>query len=114
MEKKPIQIDSDLYKEVREFCDQNGLRLIDFVEDALAQAIAFEETLDASRKAEKIIREATDDMRQTYRRGFHLGIAAGLFAAQGKLGSSINSTPTELSYKNEPNKVVGPQLEIFD
>jgi len=87
---------------------------IDFIEDALKQAIAIEETLDTLRKAERIIRGATNDMRQTYRRGFHLGIAAGLFAAQGKLGSSINSTPSELSYKNEPNKVVGPQLEIFD
>lgn len=115
MDKEHIQIDPDLYLGVREFCDKSGLRFIDFVEDALEQAIAFEETWDASHKAKKIISRATDDMRQTFRRGFHLGFVTGVFAGQGKLGSSINSTPSELSYKNELNKVVtGPQLELFD
>lgn len=115
MEKTHIQIDPDLYAELREYCDSCGIRFVDFVEDSLEQAITFEEILDKSEKADQIFNQATKNMQRAFRHGFHVGFVAGVFMAQGLLGSSKDCTPAELSYKNDPNKVVtGAQLSLFD
>jgi len=114
-EKVNIQIDPDLHAELRDYCDRCGIRFIDFVEDALEQAIRFEEILDKSEKADQVLNQATKNMQRSFRHGFHVGLVAGVFMAQGRLGSSKDSTPSELSYRNEPNKVVtGSQLSLFD
>jgi len=115
MEKANIPIDPDLYAELRAYCDSCGIRFMDFVEDALEQAIRFEEILDKSEKADQVLNQATKNMQRSFRHGFHVGLVAGVFMAQGRLGSSQDSTPSELSYRNEPNKVVsGSQLSLFD
>ena len=115
MEKVNIQIDPDLHAELRDYCDRCGIRFIDFVENALEQAIKFEEILDKSEKADQILNQATKNMQRSFRHGFHVGLVAGVFMAQGRLGCSKDSTPSELSYKNEPNKVVtGSQLPLFE
>ena len=115
MEKANIPIDPDLHAELRAYCDSCGIRFIDFVEDALEQAIRFEEILDKSEKADQVLNQATKDMQRSFRHGFHVGLVAGVFLAQGRLGSSKDSTPSELSYRNEPNKVVtGSQLSLFE
>ncbi len=110
-----IPIDSELHAELRDYCDRRGIRFVDFVEDALVQGIAIEEILEKSEKADQALSRATEDRRQSFRRGFHVGVVAGVFAAQGKLGLSRDCTPTELSFRNDPNKVVsGSQLLLFD
>jgi hypothetical protein len=115
MEKANIPIDPDLHAELRAYCDRCGIRFIDFVEDALEQAIRFEEILDKSEKADQVLNQATKNMQRSFRHGFHVGLVAGVFMAQGRLGSSKDSTPSELSYRNEPNKVVtGSQLSLFE
>ncbi len=115
MEKENILIDPDLHAELREYCDSCGIRFVDFVEDALEQATAFEEILDKSEKADQVLNQAAKDMRRSFRHGFHVGFVAGVFMAQGRLGSSKDCTPSELYYRNEPNKVVtGPQLSLFE
>jgi hypothetical protein len=115
MEKANIPIDPDLHAELRDYCDRCGIRFIDFVEDALEQAIRFEEILDKSEKADQVLSQATKNMQRSFRHGFHVGLVAGVFLAQGRLGSSKDSTPSELSYRNEPNKVVtGSQLSLFE
>ena len=62
MEKAHIQIDPNLHAELREYCSICGIRFIDFVEDALEQAITFEEILDKSEKADHVLNQATQDM----------------------------------------------------
>ena len=115
MEKTYIQIDPDLHAELRGYCDSSGIRFVDFVEDALEQAIAFEEILDKSEKADQVLKRATEDRRQSFRHGFHVGLVAGALMAQGRLGASKDCTPAKLSYKYEPHKVVtGTQLSLFD
>jgi hypothetical protein len=115
MEKANIPIDPDLHAELRAYCDHCGIRFIDFIQDALEQAIRFEEILDKSEKADQVLNQATKNMQRSFRHGFHVGLVAGVFMAQGRLGSSKDSTPSELSYRNEPNKVVtGSQLSLFE
>lgn len=115
MDKAHIQIDPDLYAELRVYCDSRGIRFVDFVQDALEQAISFEEILDKSEKADQVLNQATNNMQRSFRHGFHVGLVAGVFLAQGRLGASKDSTPSEVSYRNEPNKVVtGSQLPLFD
>ena len=115
LEKANIPIDPDLLNEPRAYSDSCGIRFIDFIEDALEQAIKFEEILDKSEKADQVLCQATKDMQRSFRHGFHVGLVAGVFTDQIKLGSSKDCTPPELSYRNEPNKVVtGTQLFLFD
>jgi len=59
MEKVNIQIDPDLHAELRDYCDSCGIRFMDFVEDALEQAIRFEEVLDKSEKADQVLNQAS-------------------------------------------------------
>lgn len=33
-----IEISSELYQSLRDYCDQNGLRFVDFIEDSLELA----------------------------------------------------------------------------
>ena len=114
MDKAHIQIDPDLHAELKAYCDKCGIRFINFVEDALEQAIAFEEILDKSEKADRVLNQATKNMQRSFRHGFHVGLVAGVYLAQGRLCSSKDCTPPELSYRKEPNKVVtGPQMSLF-
>jgi hypothetical protein len=115
MSSSQIQIDSELHAELRDYCDQCGIRFVDFVEDALAQAVAIEAILDKSEKADQMLNRATEDRRQSFRHGFHVGMVAGIFAGQGKLGVSRDCTPPGLFFKHDPNKVVsGSQLLLFE
>jgi hypothetical protein len=115
VDKTHIHIDADLDAELREYCDRCGIRFVDFVQDALEQAIAFEEILNESEKADQILGQATKNKQRSFRHGFHVGLVAGIFLAQGRLGSSKDCTPPELSYRNEPNKVItGSQLPLFE
>ena len=115
VDKTKIQIDSGINTELREYCDSCGIRFADFVQDALEQAIVFEEIIDISEKADQVLREAAKHKQRSFRHGFHVGLVAGVYLAQGRLGSSKDCTPPELSYRNEPNKVVtGSQLPLFE
>jgi len=115
MSNAQIQIDSELHADLRDYCDKRAIRFVDFVEDALAQAVAIEEILEKSEKADQVLNRATEDRRQSFRRGFHVGLVAGVFAGIGKLGLSKDCTPPELSFRKDPNKVVsGSQLLLFE
>jgi hypothetical protein len=115
MNKATITIDPDLHSHLRKYCDKSGIRFVDFVEYALEHAIAFEEILEKSDKADQILSQAAKDRQRSFRHGFHVGLVAGVLLAQGRLGASKDCTPPELSYENEPNKVVtGSQLSLFE
>lgn len=65
VDKTHIQIDPDLDAELREYCDRCGIRFVDFVQDALEQAIAFEEILNKSEKADQVLGQAPKNIQQS-------------------------------------------------
>jgi hypothetical protein len=88
MDKAHIPIDPDLHAELRAYCDHCGIRFIDFIQDALEQAIKFEEILDKSEKADQVLNQSTKDMQRSFRHGFHVGLVTGVLMAQGRVGSN--------------------------
>lgn len=113
-EKKTIQIDDDLYDQIREYCDENGIRLIAFIEDALTNAIDLNEEVKYLEEAEKLISEVRDERERAYRRGYRTGLMAGFFAANGQLGVSITGRASERELREGRFRAVdGGQLELF-
>ena len=41
----PVGVDVDLYESIKRYCDENGIRLVDFIEDSLEYAIDREEQI---------------------------------------------------------------------
>jgi hypothetical protein len=115
MTHQSITIDSDLYENLRAYCDNSGIRFVDFVEDALEQAIAHEEILEKSEKADRVLNRVTEDMQRSFRRGFLRGYLAGVLAGQGRLALSQKLIPAEVSFPQDPYKIItGPQLKLFE
>ncbi|MFO7715102.1 hypothetical protein [Desulfosarcina sp.] len=110
-----IIIDSDLYENLRQYCDDCGIRFVDFVEEALENAIDREAILRKSEKADRILEQADRDRKLSFWRGFNQGVLAGILAGQGQLALSKNNSPPEESYPETPFKIVtGPQLKLFE
>jgi hypothetical protein len=115
MASQPIQIENELYQRLRAYCDIGGIRFVDFVEEALENAIAREEILEKSAKADQVLKRADEDMKRSFRRGFWQGFVAGFLARQGEFAASERLTPSEVSYREDPFKLVsGNQLSLFD
>lgn len=110
-----IPIERDLYESLRQYCDKNGIRFVDFIEEALENAIDRVEILQKSARADEVLKRADKNMKRAFRRGFWQGFYAGILAGQGKFAVSERLTPPEVSYSEEPFKVVdGSQLRLFD
>lgn len=115
MANRSIAIESSLYKHLRQYCDKEGIRFVDFVEEALANAVEREEILEKSAKADEVLKRANTNMKRSFRRGFWQGFYAGILAGQGKFNLSNQLTPSEVSYGQEPFKIVsGSQLRLFE
>ena len=115
MEKNIISIDAELYDRLRKYCDQQGIRFMAFIEDALESAPRREEELKMVADARDMLKQIERARRQSFRRGFWQGFYAATFAVQGNMGLCIANTPSELSPENEKFKTVdGGQLKLFD
>lgn len=114
MTSQSIPIDKELYNNLREYCDHCGIRFIDFIEEALENAVDREEILKRSEKADVVLERVDSNMRRSFRRGFWRGFCVGILASQGRFGLCERITPSKVSYKDEPFKIVtGPQLKLF-
>ena len=114
-DRKTIQINTELFNRLQNYCDQENIRFRDFVEESLENAPNQEESLKVASEAAKTLEEIEWKRKISYRRGFWQGFFVGFWAAQGKLGLSLHATPDELSLKNEIFKSVwGDQLDLFD
>ena len=112
---KTIRISAKVYDQVRGHCDGAGLRLRDFVEEAIASAPAREEELDLIREADRSLESAEQGRRRSYRRGFWDGFCASFFASQGRMDLCLVKTPETLQEKNDPFKVSrGGQMQLFE
>jgi hypothetical protein len=115
MASQPIKIEKDLYNRLRDYCDIGGIRFVDFVEEALENAIEREEILEKSAKADEVLKRADKNMKRSFRRGFWQGFVAGFLASQGQFALSERLIPSEVSYREDPFKLVsGNQLSLFD
>jgi len=110
-----IMIRADLYRLLRDYCDDNGLRLVDFVEDALENAPYREELARIAYEVEKALATLEEERRKIFRLGFLQGCLAGVLVSQGKLGMNLDETPSYLKPENETSRPVsGKQLGLFD
>lgn len=114
-ERKTISLGASLYEQLREYCDDNGLRFVSFVEEALENAMDMKEELKYLDEAESLISEVRDEKERAYRRGYRVGLLAAFFAAQGNLGTSISYRSQEQELKEGRFRAVDGdgQLELF-
>ncbi|HSO20352.1 MAG TPA: hypothetical protein VLT88_12895 [Desulfosarcina sp.] len=110
-----IPIDEALYADLRAYCDRCGIRFVDFIEEALCNAIDREQILTRSVETEKALERLDEDRRRSYRRGFYQGFVAGVLAGRGQLALAQGVIPPEIDEEENPFKVVsGRQLQLFD
>jgi hypothetical protein len=110
-----IAIDRSLYKQLREYCDSVGIRFREFVEDSLENAFTMIEVDELRNEAVRLIERSDKDRKKSYRRGFWQGFCAAFFAAQGKMGMSLEVTPSELTAEQERYRSSSDgQLQLFD
>jgi len=114
MEKKTISIDSELYENLRKYCDQNGFRFTVFIENALESATQREEEMKMVADARDMMEQVARERRRSHRRGFWQGFYAATFAGQGNMGLCMANTPPELGPENEKFKTVDRgQMSLF-
>ena len=102
-----IRIRADLYQELRDYCDRNGMRFRSFVEDALESAPHQEDLAQMADEVTASLEKLDAGRRKSFRRGFWQGYCAALYAFQGKLGMSLDLTPSYLRAEDEVYKVAG-------
>jgi hypothetical protein len=109
----PIRIDTELYLRVREHCDRTGIRFLDFVENALEEAMADESAAEVlGREVEKLRRKtATYDyaFSRGFQRGFSfLALVLGGMGMPPEMEEDLETVRTSL-----PAIVPGEQLKLF-
>lgn len=108
-----IKIDSELHDELCEYCDREGLRLSDFIEDSLENAIYRHEQYKTVNEAKKLMKEIEGERARSYRRGFLQGFYAAFCAANGNL--NILENAGEKMLEESPFRLItGRQLNLFE
>lgn len=109
-----LTVPSDLLQDLRRFCDRNGLRLADVIEDALENAI-HREHLEALMHEEGRLQERVQYIRkEALEAGFNHGFLAGALAFAGHPAMSARLRPAELDEPVDARPVRGEQLCLFD
>jgi len=113
-ELKIIKINSELYNSLREYCDKQNIRLIDFVEDSLGNTVDFYEQLKLLEENKKLLSQIREKHEKIYKAGFHEGFYIALYTLKGKIWAGLkNNTLKENLERNTPKLVEGPQLKLF-
>jgi hypothetical protein len=114
-ERKTISLDASLHEQIREYCDDNGIRLVAFVEEALENAMDLKEEAKYLEEAESLISEVQDEKERAYRRGYRVGLLAAFFAVRGHLGTSMTCRAQERELKEGRFRAVegDDQLTLF-
>lgn len=108
-----LKIDADIYNLLRDYCDKNGIRFRNFVEDSLENAIQFEES-------DKIHREEIENLKMkatkydyAFTRGFQKGFLFAFFALQGRCFYSLKEDEIIAICDNPFQISGGTQLPMF-
>ena len=72
---RTVQISSDLYARLREHCDRRGIRFVDFVENALDNAILGDVEHNVLEKELNGLRLKAENHDRAFNRGFRQGFA---------------------------------------
>jgi uncharacterized protein with von Willebrand factor type A (vWA) domain len=110
---KSVRIDAGLYDVLRAHCDRNGIRFLDFVEEALESALDFHERSDLVEKNEKLLAEIRKESETIRAIGFHEGVYAAFSLFRGKLWAVSKDELGKRTLENEPRPVRGPQMKLF-
>jgi len=109
----PIKIDERLYGLLRNFCDKEGRRLKDFVEDALENAIYTEESIKVLSAEIKTLKRKEARYDYAFRRGFQKGFYISFCALHGQILVEPDDEGFEI-LKNDPYRISkGAQLDLF-
>jgi hypothetical protein len=109
-----IKIDATLYGQLRKFCDKEGRRLKDFVENSLENAIYTEESIKLLDKEIKSLRKKEARYDYAFRRGFQKGFYISFWALHGRILLDPDDEDFEI-LKNDPFRISrGSQLDLFD
>jgi len=108
-----ISIDGRLYDLLRKFCDKEGRRLKDFVEDALENAIYTEESIKILNEKIKSLKKKEAKYDYAFRRGFQKGFYISFCALHGQILLEPDDEALEI-LKNDPFRISkGAQLDLF-
>jgi hypothetical protein len=110
---KSIQIDVELYDELRSICDQRGMRFKDFVHDALERAIYEDQSIDAMAAEIEDLRRQLSVYERSFMRGFHKGFWFAFLATQGQICLSADDEEVQLVQEKSPKITAGSQLSLF-
>ena len=109
----PIKINSSLYDQLRKFCDKEGRRLKDFVEDAIENAIYTEESIKVLNEEIKALKRKEAKYDYAFRRGFQKGFYLSFCALHGQILVEPDDEAFEI-LKNDPYRISkGSQLDLF-
>ncbi len=109
----PIKVDDRLYDLLRKFCDKEGRRLKEFVEDALENAIYTEESIKVLTEEIKILKRKEAKYDYAFRRGFQKGFYISFCALHGQILVEPDDEAFEI-LKNDPYRISkGAQLDLF-
>jgi hypothetical protein len=109
----PINIDDRLYDLLRKFCDKEGRRLKEFVEDALENAVYTEESIKVLTEEIKILKRKEAKYDYAFRRGFQKGFYISFCALHGQILVEPDDEAFEI-LKNDPYRISkGTQLDLF-
>jgi hypothetical protein len=110
-----VQIDPQLYRELREFCDQAGVRFADYIADALETSRERYRTDEQLREMRELARRVEEVRREGFRRGWRHGVWLGFWAARGDLGLALEGrVPEAEGVETEFRPVSGGQMGLFD
>jgi len=108
-----IDISVELYQNIREYCDQNSLRFVDFIEDSLESA-TYRDELERLVNDESKIKERIENERVvSIQRGFIRGVMAATLAMKGYSGLGEALTPKEIKKSYHFITVQGGQIKMF-
>jgi len=112
-DRQPVSISSELFDFLRGFCDQKGIRFVDFIEDALENAAHRHDLEGLLNDAAQL--EATLKIKQqkAFRQGFQQGVLVATASFQGNLEVSRRMIPREIKNQPRPQAVAGGQLKLF-
>lgn len=108
-----IKINRGLYGQLRKFCDKEGRRLKDFIEDALENAIYTEESIKVLNEEIRTLKKKEAKYDYAFRRGFQKGFYISFCALHGQILLEPEDEAYEI-LKNDPFRISrGDQLNLF-
>jgi len=111
---KSLRIDAELYEKLRAYCDQNDIRFIEFIQEALENATHLDHITEILADEGRVKERIEEEQRVSVRYGFKRGLLAALLALDGKLELSWDMTPIEVRKQLPIKTVKGDQLPLFD